>query len=404
MNSIAFILLTGISVLAEAEFLKSESSKVFGVNYGNRFIPEDWMGDDQFYKNITAQGHEPGKTNNRVSLADIPSDLFRERMLGWLDQKVQESDFQTMQDNGVQVLRVPTGYWNWITLPGNTTPNGPDSQRMKNLQTVPPSDYLPYFEKIFTYAEKYGVQVLLDLHGAPGSQNGEVHSGLVTSEPHFNTEWNLQLAVQTIEAMAQYGATKSNLYGIELLNEPNHYSIDMHSWLDSYFKQAIEAAREHVSYDVKIVVFSWTYDFDKWPDNAYGLYGNVIFDTHIYHVQGAQNLTEAEHNYWNDLEALQSFHKRQGGSAGGAIVGEWSLAGPSFDADQNQQLASWLVWCFAERSHGSIFWNLDAPYNEWSLEQSAKNFHIDWKNMPKPTTSTTFQRLEEFLLDILGFE
>lgn len=78
------------------------------------------------------------------------------------------------------MLRVPTGYWNWITLPGNTTPNGPDTQRMMNLQTVSPEEYKPYFDKIFEYAAKYGIKIFLDQHGAPGSQNGEEHSGLVS--------------------------------------------------------------------------------------------------------------------------------------------------------------------------------------------------------------------------------
>lgn len=84
--------------------------------------------------------------------------------------------------------------------------------------------------------------------------------------------------------MAAYGATKSNLYGIEVLNEPNNYTIDMHDWLNDYYNSAIIAARQHLPSTTPLMVFSWTYDFNRWPDNAFASHGMVIFDTHIYHV------------------------------------------------------------------------------------------------------------------------
>ena len=56
----------------------------------------------------------------------------------------------------------------------------------------------------------------MELHGAPGSQNGEMHSGIDLGEHkpglhgkpehYFNTDWNRQIAVRAIEAMAERGA------------------------------------------------------------------------------------------------------------------------------------------------------------------------------------------------------
>ena len=75
-----------------------------------------------------------------------------------------------------------------------------------------PDDYMPYIQKIFDFSRKYGIKVLLDLHGAPGSQNSEIHSGCVTNaddggdvkpEHYFYTDWNKQLAVQAIEEMSK---------------------------------------------------------------------------------------------------------------------------------------------------------------------------------------------------------
>ena len=106
-----------------------------GVNYGNRFVPEDWMTNDN--ENIFGSHYGPAVEKpwdvKRYSLCDVTDD----RILRWLDDKVQETDFQKMAEYGVKLLRVPTGYWNWVDL-GDTTPEVPDdvAPRYRNLQVV----------------------------------------------------------------------------------------------------------------------------------------------------------------------------------------------------------------------------------------------------------------------------
>ena len=65
----------------KAEFLK-------GVNYGNRFVPEDWMAGDG--ESIYG-GHYGSPVNSpndvaRVSLCDVTDD----RILRWLDDTIKE--------------------------------------------------------------------------------------------------------------------------------------------------------------------------------------------------------------------------------------------------------------------------------------------------------------------------
>jgi hypothetical protein len=61
-------------------------------------------------------------------------DVIDDRILAWLDDKVQEEHFATMKEWGVQVVRIPTGYWNWKEM-GDSTPNCPDdvATRYRNL-------------------------------------------------------------------------------------------------------------------------------------------------------------------------------------------------------------------------------------------------------------------------------
>ena len=71
----------------------------------------------------------------------------------------------------------------------------------------------------------------MELHGAPGSQNGEMHSGIDLGEHkpglhgkpehYFDTDWNKQIACNAIEAMAKRGSEAGDtFYGIGILNEP----------------------------------------------------------------------------------------------------------------------------------------------------------------------------------------
>ena len=199
---------------------------------------------------------------------------------------IQEEDFQRMAASGITVVRVPCGYWNWITYPDGATPNGSHSKEMRLLQSIPPATYRKYFDRIFTSARKYGLRVLLDLHGLPGSQNGEMHSGLTVGTPHFDTDWNKYKAVEAVTAMAKYaseGSRLETLYGLQIINEPNHYQYDIHDFLDRYYDEAIIAARRFLPAQVPIIVFEWTYNFENWSDDrfSYDQYGTVMWVRYV---------------------------------------------------------------------------------------------------------------------------
>jgi aryl-phospho-beta-D-glucosidase BglC (GH1 family) len=76
-------------------------------------------------------------------------------------------------------VRLPVGYWNL----------GPDE-----ITFVPPFEKfaaayntsLIHIHKLFQLADKYGLGILIDIHGAPGSQNGADHSGSLLSFSYLN--------------------------------------------------------------------------------------------------------------------------------------------------------------------------------------------------------------------------
>lgn len=75
--------------------------------------------------------------------------------------------------------------------------------------------------------------MLLDLHGAPGSQNGIDHSGC-SMDPAWIQPDNVAMTLQAIEAMAKRYSGRKNLVGFELLNEPaEKYGGELHLTYES---------------------------------------------------------------------------------------------------------------------------------------------------------------------------
>jgi len=382
------VLLLYFSSYVNAQFMK-------GVNYGNMFVPEDWMANDG--ESIFGSHYGPAVSKpwdvERFSLCDVTDD----RILRWLEDKVQEYDFQKMQDYGVKLLRVPTGYWNWVDI-GDATPNAPDNvaARFRNLQAVKPNQYEKYIDRIYQWASQHNIQVFMELHGAPGSQNGEIHSGCVTGAEHdggkpehyFNTDWNKQIAVDSIGKMAekckQY---ESTCWGIGVLNEPQPggggyqpNDEDLHGFLDSYFDQAIKKARTILSKDMPVVLFSWTYDFWRWGDRRYPYdqYGNILWDTHMY-TGGASSVDQVLSYYDGDLQKIQDFQWRQGQDV---IVGEFAFSNLNQGEDQQwawQQYADQVFPKFQQKINGgALIWNWDCQWASWSMKKLAEVMHVNW--------------------------
>ena len=103
-------------------------------------------------------------------------------------------------------MRTPIGYWAFEVGPGEPYISG----------------QLPYLQKAIGWASTYGLKVLVDLHGAPGSQNGQPHSGISDGQVNlFNNATNIQKTKDVLLFLIQQLSSATNVIGIELLNEPN---------------------------------------------------------------------------------------------------------------------------------------------------------------------------------------
>lgn len=144
----------------------------------------------------------------------------------------------------------------------------------------------PYVVRAIGWLKKYGMKALIDLHGAPGSQNGWDNSGHNT-----NPQWGegdtiertllaIQRLSQNIIALEQDPATSDTVIGLDLLNEPFPPRLSKGiSIVKEYYKLAYDVARTYLPADKYAIVID--YAFDPWGWAGFmsePQYQNVIFD------------------------------------------------------------------------------------------------------------------------------
>ena len=125
--------------------------KIKGVNLGNWLVLEKWMLPELF----AGTGAEDEVWLNRKM---NPAEL-KEKMKEHRDTFITEKDFAFIKDQGIGLLRIPVPYF----IFGDREPF---------------HGCIEYLDKAFDWAEKYSLQILIDLHTVPGSQNGYDNGGI----------------------------------------------------------------------------------------------------------------------------------------------------------------------------------------------------------------------------------
>jgi glucan 1,3-beta-glucosidase len=125
-----------------------------------------------------------------------------------------ESDFAQIAGAGLNWIRLPIPFWSISTL--LTDPTNLNSSKYTTAPLTPSTPLnepflarlsFTYLLRALTWARKYGLRVLIEIHTAPGSQNGYNHSGRVGQ-----INWlygvmglaNVERFVDQIEAFVDY--------------------------------------------------------------------------------------------------------------------------------------------------------------------------------------------------------
>lgn len=124
--------------------------KIRGVNAGSWLVLERWMNP----ANGVFAG-VPDSVNDEYQLCEyLGYDAAEQRLRAHWDTWVTEAHFEFWASTGLNHVRVPIGYWALDIQPGEPWVNGS----------------WEYVVKAAEWSKKYDLQLIIDLHGAPGSQ------------------------------------------------------------------------------------------------------------------------------------------------------------------------------------------------------------------------------------------
>jgi len=301
-----------------------------GVNLGGIFVLEPWITPNftQWSKDIPDQYNY-----DKANPVGTPG---YDRLVNLWTQWYTNDDFLQMKKAGLNSVRLPVGWWFWADKVGiDRTPYNVPKQDIDDLNHP--------VTQVIKLAKANGLAVILDLHGAPGSQNGLDNSGIRDFNPipetwgeHWFFDPDMQnQTVEILVGIAQYvdylaNNNLDNVIAIELLNEPWVFG-DMSVVRDFYYT-AFDAIRA-IS-DIPLVVHDafrhteWDWLFGDFP------YKNIVMDTHIYHAFNADDLASSTPNCdRNKMIVAENIACGYGSmlrfktcTSLPTFVGEWSLA------------------------------------------------------------------------------
>ena len=284
--------------------------------------------------------------------------------------------------SGISHIRIPVGYWFW-----QVDSDDPFPQPILDSNDV--HSGLFYFKRMLVWMDELGLAANIDLHGAPGSQNGFDNSGRAGGA-HW-VEWGqvdrtkeiIRLISKTIRQWVDEGAfSGSTIHTFCVLNEPAGWYDDIWNacyW--DYYPATYAIIREFFDSGTNINIqqaFKDGSEFDNLmtePD-----FHNVAVDMHTYQCFG---------DYWNsvhvDTAAGRGVHFDVSCAYAMDVSsryhltfsGEWSLgnAGPWNwnDPEYVEFLRLWFLsqidaYEYSEKGYGWYFWSgkIEGGYSEWN--------------------------------------
>ncbi|WP_152362813.1 glycoside hydrolase family 5 protein [Microlunatus speluncae] len=329
-----------------------------GVNLGGWLLLEKWLTPSLF------AGTDAEDEYGFMRTPGAAEKLRRHRA-----EFLKEADFAWIAEHGLDLVRIPVGHWVF----GEEDRSADEPELLGAIKEL---------DWAMEMAAKYGLLVLLDLHGAPGSQNGRDHSGLSGKRNWYARQDFRDRTVDVLERLARRYAAADHLWGIELLNEP----MDPRLWtLIKFYRRAYASLITILRPGTRII---FSDGFVPWltrgairpvPDYP------VIMDCHLYQCfypwdqrnSIPHHLRKARHSRAKLIKWLSRRHP--------VIVGEWSVALPGrtiagLGPDQITALRRDYAEAQQQGYAGAVawtFWNYTAEErNEWNYRALVEDGHF----------------------------
>ncbi|KIK63051.1 glycoside hydrolase family 5 protein [Collybiopsis luxurians FD-317 M1] len=285
-----------------------------GVNLGGWFVLEPWITPSIFQAtndtSIIDEYTLGMNTNYNDTLAVLQNH--------W-DTWITEDDFAAISAAGLNHVRIPLGYWS-VPLPSSAT------NTSTSISPYIPGAW-PYLLRALNWAAAHNIHVIVDLHGAPGSQNGYDNSGQRTSNPQWALNpLNVTRTIDTLVYIAEQIGGMIDV--LELLNESIGFtSSQWASVTRSFFSNGYDAVRAAVGGGMKIMIGDAFLGVDAWTGFlTYPSAQGAIMDNHVYQIFSIPELQRSFSQHLAFTCTTRSTISSFASSNIWTIVGEWSTS------------------------------------------------------------------------------
>eukprot|EP00928_Gymnodinium_smaydae_P071634 TRINITY_DN55173_c0_g1_i1.p1 TRINITY_DN55173_c0_g1~~TRINITY_DN55173_c0_g1_i1.p1 ORF type:complete len:437 (-),score=31.72 TRINITY_DN55173_c0_g1_i1:447-1757(-) len=317
------------------------SGALRGVNLGGWLVLERWMTPALFH-----EGCPEIEALDERTLLDFGGEHARMLLHQHREGFIGEADFEWMANvGGIEAVRLPVGFW-CLDDHAYGTPFEPSWE---------------FVDKAFTWAHAHGLFVLLDLHGAKGSQNGKDHSGDARGQIDWLRPENRKVNLDVLEAWAKRWGQHPAFLGLGLANEVEEPALfasdnDLHSiwkrlstafdslsacrledrspqyddaedyWEDvlCFYEEAAMRVRRHMRPDAVLVVDT-CWDMNRWEDGRLReLQGPIWLDYHHYQCFQEHEFTDCATN----VKAEELLDRLLTDTDVPVMIGEFSIALP----------------------------------------------------------------------------
>lgn len=349
-----------------------------GVNLGSYLLYEPWIAQ-QAWDNMGCSGAQSEYDCGKQMGQEAVDSAFVKHWESFYTQQ----DITDMKSAGLNTIRVPVGHW--------------IDETTVNSDEIFPRGGFKYLRQLCGWATAANMNIIIDHHGAPGSQvpkNADTGHYVLDDQwgpNNFFTDANFERGLKFLEWMTtQIHAYKefANVFAIQVINEPVQNSDSdsrTTAWTtkmrQEFYPNAynrIRAAEQEAGKPNSLHIMYmntawWSGDPNS---NLPSGYTNTVYDDHRY-IKWANAQGQDKDSYMRT-----SCHDDRGSSDGPTITGEWSLSVDDANADNaNWAVASnkdWYLGWFAaqarsyELQYGWIFWTWKiAPYLDdprWSFK------------------------------------
>jgi hypothetical protein len=257
---------------------RGEAVLLKGCNLGNYFVLESWM-----FGGTLGAGSDHSFRDGAM-VRRILRQRFGDKRLEHLQRLYREAwieprDFKVIRSFGFNVVRLPFDY------------------RLVQEENAPYSvkaDGYAWLDRLVAMAREAGVYVVLDLHGTPGGQSMEDHTGEAGQDHLWTSREDQARTVEVWRQLAEHFKNESTVAAYDLINEPyGNHAEDCRPVLARLLPEIYAAIRG--TGDRHIVFFPGALN------GGIGFYGNP-------HERGMSNVAFTEHYYPGMFGSVSALH------------------------------------------------------------------------------------------------